>query len=94
MFGDEGELLLSNELEYKLIKKGVFFCSMTILEELREKAFRLSHLANNVMTDEEFADWEKFVPYLADLSLLEISLIELCMSTRIFMNRMKTEIIN
>ena len=32
--------------------------------------------------------------YLADLSLLEISLVELCMSTRIFMNRMKTEIIN
>lgn len=24
-FGDEGELLLSNELEYKLIKKGYFF---------------------------------------------------------------------
>lgn len=32
---------------------------MNIPEELREKAFRLSHLANNVMTDEEFADWEK-----------------------------------
>ena len=40
---------------------------MSIPEELREKAFRLSHLANNVMTDEEFADWEKFVPYLARL---------------------------
>lgn len=37
---------------------------------------------------------KKFVHYLADLSLLEISLVELCMSTRIFMNRMKTEIIN
>ena len=29
---------------------------MNIPEELREKAFRISHLANNVMTDEEFAD--------------------------------------